>query len=118
MAQILQILQIISPISVITGTALVVLQLRVNSRQARACNVLDALSAQPMADWIVFQPIRRHIMQPASKSFPALASNQAGLDSIYWPDFRWLADESRKWTLRQFPVTPGAGTSPSEATSK
>src|SRR5512135_2882948 len=130
MPQIASILQIISPITVIAGTILVVLQLRVNARQARARNafdligkiidpsfphrryllyevaekhangnwsgfdrsledfevrnfanvyeqlgllvkkgvvdlqdVLDALSAQPMADWDTFKPIRKHIMQ-------------------------------------------------------
>ena len=41
-------------------------------------DVLDALSAQPMADWNTFQPIRTHIMQEAGKAFPALAGNQPG----------------------------------------
>jgi hypothetical protein len=166
MTQIDSILRIISPIAVITGTILVVLQLRVNARQARARNafdliakvidpsfprrrhllymlaekhargdwtgfdrsledfevrnfaniyeqlgllvkkgvvdlqdVLDALSAQPMADWMTFQPIRMHIMEEAAKAFPALASDRSRLESIYWPNFRWLAEESRKWTM-------------------
>ena len=158
----------IGPIAVIAGTILVVLQLRVNARNARSRNafdligkvidpsfpfrrhllyevaekhangdwtgfdrsledfqvrnfaniyeqlgllvrkdvvdlqdVLDALSAQPMADWITFEPIRTHIMEDAAKTFPALATNQPGLEAIYWPNFRWLAEESRKWTLKR-----------------
>jgi hypothetical protein len=164
----------ISSIAVITGTILVVLQLRVNAKQARARNafdligkvidpsfpvrrhllyevaeqyaggnwtgfhrsledfevrnfaniyeqlgllirkgvvdlqdVLDALSAQPMADWDTFQSIRTHIMEEAAKAFPVLATNQPGLESIYWPNFRWLAEESRKWTLER--TSTGAG---------
>lgn len=61
-------------------------------------DVLAALSAQPMADWNTFEPIRTHIMQEAGKAFPAVADNQPGLDAIYWPNFRWLAAESRKWS--------------------
>ena len=64
-------------------------------------DVLDALSAQPLADWNTFEPIRAHIMEEAGKAFPALADNQPGLDAIYWPNFRWLAEESRKWTLQR-----------------
>ncbi len=60
---------------------------------------MDALSAQPFADWVAFQPIRTHIIEEAGKAFPALDKNQPGLDAIYWPNFRWLGDESRKWTL-------------------
>jgi hypothetical protein len=171
MADIEAVLRIISPIMVILGTILVVLQLRINSRQARARNafdligkvidpsfpvrrhllyavaekhaggdwtdfdrsledfevrnfaniyeqlgllvrkevidlqdVLDALSAQPMADWTTFQPIRLHIMEEAAKAFPALATDQPGLESIYWPNFRWLAEESQKWMLLRVPV--------------
>ena len=26
-----------------------------------------------------------------------LATHQAGLDAIYWPNFTWLADENAKW---------------------
>src|SRR3954471_8425668 len=63
-------------------------------------DVLDALSAQPMADWKTFEPIRTHIMQEAGKASSALAQNQPGLDAIYWPNFSWLAEESRKWTLQ------------------
>ena len=64
-------------------------------------DVLDALSAQPMADWNTFQPIRAHIMDEAGKAFPPLAGNQPGLDDIYWPNFRWLAEESRSWILQR-----------------
>lgn len=167
-------LRIIGSISVITGTILVVLQLRVNAKNARARNafdligrvidpsfaarrhllyqvaekhadgnwtgfdrsledfqvrnfaniyeqlallvrkdvvdlkdVLDALSAQPMADWNTFRPIRAHIIEEAAKAFPALANDQPGLNSIYWPNFGWLAEESRKWILHR--TSTGAG---------
>ena len=70
-------------------------------------DVLDALSAQPVADWNTFEPIRTHIMQEAGKAFPALAGNQPGLEAIYWPNFRWLAEESLKWTLQR--ASAGAG---------
>ena len=177
MPQIISILQIISPFTVIAGTILVVLQLRVNAKQARARNafdligkiidpsfphrrhllyevaeihaggnwngfdrsledfevrnfanvyeqlgllvkkgvvdlqdVLDALSAQPMADWDTFKPIRKHIMQEAARAFPTLASDQPGLDAIYWPNFAWLAEECRKWTLSRASATSSPGT--------
>ena len=73
-------------------------------------DVLDALSAQPMADWNIFQPIRTHIIHEAGKAFPALADNQPGVDAIYWPNFRWLAEESRTWTLHR--ASAGAGPRP------
>jgi hypothetical protein len=73
-------------------------------------DLLDALSAQPFADWNTFQPIRTHIMQEAGKAFPALAENKTGLDAIYWPNFAWLAEESRKWTLQR--ASAGAGQRP------
>ena len=167
-------LKIIGGFSVIVGTVLVVLQLRVNAKQARARSafdligkvidpsfavrrhllyqvsekhaggdwtgfdrsledfevrnfaniyeqlgllvkkgvvdlqdVMEALSAQPMADWQVFQPIRKHIMDEAGKKFPALATNLAGMDSIYWPNFKWLAEESGKWVRQR--TSNGAG---------
>ncbi len=177
MAQIEFILRIIGPLAVIAGTILVILQLKVNARQARARNafdligkvidpsfparrhllyevatrhsdgnwsnfdrsledfqvrnfaniyeqlgllvkkgvvdlqdVLDALSAQPLADWHTFEPIRRHIIEEAARTFPALASNQLGLESIYWPNFRWLAGESQKWTLQRASLGAGPNT--------
>jgi hypothetical protein len=64
-------------------------------------DVLDALSAQPFADWSTFQPIRAHIMEEAGKAFPALAGSGAGLEAIYWPNFAWLAAESRAWTVQK-----------------
>ena len=76
-------------------------------------DVLDALSAQPMADWNTFQPIRAHIMQEAGKAFPALDGNQPGLEAVYWPNFGWLAEESRKWTLER--ASAGAGPGPPES---
>ena len=157
-------LKIISSIAVIAGAVLVVLQLRLNAKQARSRNafdligkvidpsfparrhmlyevskkhaggdwtgfdrsredfearnfasiyeqlgllvkkgvvdlqdVMDALSAQPLADWHTFEPIRRRIMEEAGKAFPALATNLPGTESIYWPNFKWLAQENEKW---------------------
>lgn len=72
-------------------------------------DVLDALSAQPIADWNTFQPIRTRIIQEAGKAYPALSEDQPGVDAVYWPNFRWLADESRKWTLRR---ASAGGTAP------
>jgi hypothetical protein len=181
MADIQSFLPTISSIAVIIGTILVVLQLRVNAKQARARNafdligkvidpsfavrrhllyqvadkhargkwtgfdqsledfevrnfaniyeqlgllvrkgvvdlqdVLDALSAQPMADWDTFLPIRQHIMDEAARDFPALAADGPGLESIYWPNFRWLADESRKWTLQRTSAAPMPRTPPAD----
>src|SRR3954447_1823060 len=68
-------------------------------------DVLNAVSAQPMADWNTFDPIRTHIMQEAGKTSSELADNQSGLDAIYWPNFAWLAEESRKWTLQRTSAT-------------
>jgi hypothetical protein len=171
------ILRAVSTVAVIAGTILVVLQLRVNAKQARARtafdligkvidpsfaarrhllyevaekhahgnwtgfdrsledfevrnfaniyeqlgllvrkgvvdlpDVLDALSAQPMADWNTFQPIRIHIIEEAAKAFSALAADQPGVESIYWPHFKWLAEESRKWTLHRIPAGAGPRT--------
>lgn len=73
-------------------------------------DVLDALSAQPMADWMTFEPIRAHIIDEAVRAFPAVASDQAGADAIYWPNFKWLADESRAWTLER--MSTGTGSEP------
>ena len=64
-------------------------------------DVMEALSAQPMADWLAFQPIRKHIMEEAGRAFPALATSQAGTDSIYWPNFKWLAEENGKWVRQR-----------------
>lgn len=161
-------LRAISPIAVIAGTVVVVLQLRVNAKQARSRNafdligkvidpsfpvrrhllyevakkrsggdwtgfdrsredfeirnfaniyeqlgllvkkgvidlqdVMDALSAQPMADWHVFQPLRDHIIEEAAKSLPELSTSRPGTQSIYWPNFKWLAEESGKWVRQR-----------------
>lgn len=168
MTEIESILRTLSPIAVISGTILVVLQLRVNAKNARSRNafdligkvidpsfaarrhmlyevakkhasgdwtgfdrsledfqvrnfasiyeqlgllvrkgvvdlqdVLDALSAQPIADWMTFEPIRAHIMEDAGKRFPGLATDQPGIESIYWPNFKWLAEECRKWIVQR-----------------
>ena len=49
-------------------------------------------------------------MDEAGKAFPPLAGNQPGLDAIYWPNFRWLAEQSRTWTLQRASV--GAASRP------
>ena len=53
---------------------------------------------------------RAHIIDEAGKAFPALKDNQPGLDAIYWPNFGWLAEESRKWTLQR--ASDGTGWKP------
>jgi len=62
-------------------------------------DVMDSLSGQPMADWLTFEPIRRHIIDQAPIDFPELASTSsaARVEDVYWPNFRWLADENLKW---------------------
>jgi hypothetical protein len=71
-------------------------------------DVMNALSAQPTADWAVFLPIRDHIAQHAAQAFPDLVpSDPAGIDAIYWPSFKWLAEENRKWVAAR-----SAGTVP------
>jgi hypothetical protein len=66
-------------------------------------DVMEALSVQPYADWHTFQPIRKHIMEEAAKRIPALATNLTGIDGIYWPNFKWLAEESGKWMRERTP---------------
>ena len=73
-------------------------------------DVLDALSAQPFADWRTFQPIRAQIMREAGKAYPALADDQPGLDAVYWPNFAWLAEKSRRWVLER-----ASGVAPAES---
>ena len=60
-------------------------------------DIMEALSAQPLADWHTFQPIRDHIMEAAGEKFPPLATNLPGTKLVYWPHFEWLAQESGKW---------------------
>lgn len=60
-------------------------------------DVMEALSAQPMADWLTFQPVRQHIMEQAAAAFSELASAPTAADAVYWPNFRWLAEENTKW---------------------
>ena len=73
-------------------------------------DLLDALSAQPLADWHTFQPIRTHIIEEAGKAFPAVKDDQPGIDAVFWPNFAWLAVESRKWTLQR--ATAGMNVKP------
>ena len=60
-------------------------------------DVMAALSVQPYADWFAFQPIRQHIMERAAQRVPTLATSLPGIDEIYWPNFKWLAEQSEKW---------------------
>lgn len=64
-------------------------------------DVMEALSAQTMADWLTFQPIRQHIMEQAAMTFPQLASDPTSADAIYWPNFKWLAEENAKWVRQR-----------------
>jgi hypothetical protein len=64
-------------------------------------DVMEALSAQILADWHTFQPIRAHIMEQAAKAFPALATDRPGIDRIYWPNFAWLATRNGEWVQEQ-----------------
>ena len=64
-------------------------------------DVMQALSAQILADWQIFSPIRTHIMEISGQRFPALSVDRPGIDSIYWPNFMWLAEENRKWVFGQ-----------------
>jgi hypothetical protein len=68
--------------------------------------VLEAVSAQPLADWRVFEPIRKHIISEAAAAFPSLAEDSPGIDAIYWPNFKWLAGECGKWVQSQLAAAP------------
>jgi len=70
-------------------------------------DVMKALSAQPTADWAMFLPIRDHIAHYAAHAFPGLVpSDPAGIDAVYWPSFKWLAEENRKWVAAQAAGSP------------
>ena len=43
-------------------------------------------------------------------AFPALAEDEPGIDAIYWPNFKWLAEESQRWMLQR--ETVGAESRP------
>ena len=64
-------------------------------------DVMEALSAQVMADWHTFQPIRSHIIEQSGKAFPTLAADRAGIDRIFWPNFHWLATQNAEWVQRR-----------------
>ena len=70
-------------------------------------DVMDALSAQAMADFAVFDPIRQHIAAHSAEVFPGLPTDQAGIDAIYWPSFKWLAQENEKWVRARASVRGG-----------
>ena len=72
--------------------------------------VMKALSAQPMADWATFEPIRQHITEQAGHAFPGLPTDAKGIDAIYWPSFKWLAEENRKWVARVSEDATGVAT--------
>jgi hypothetical protein len=64
-------------------------------------DVMEGMSAQIMADWQTFQPIRAHIIEQSGRAFPALEASQAGIDAIFWPHFGWLAEQNKKWVGRR-----------------
>lgn len=64
-------------------------------------DVMEALSAQIMADWHTFQPIRAHVIERSAQAFPALAADQAGIDRIFWPNFNWLATQNAEWVQQR-----------------
>ena len=74
-------------------------------------DVMNALSAQIIADWRTFEPIRKHIMEEGARRYPALALDSQGIDSVYWPTFKWLAEENAKW-VQKVTSTEGAGAKP------
>src|SRR3954447_1104711 len=74
------------------------LGLLVRKRVIDLNDVMEALSAQPMADWATFGPVRQHIIDSAGILFPELT---ASADRVYWPNFAWLAAENSKWVARQ-----------------
>jgi hypothetical protein len=67
----------------------------------RLPDVMEALSAQVMADWHVFEPIRSHIIERSGKVFPSMAADQAGVDRIFWPNFKWLATQNADWVEKR-----------------
>jgi hypothetical protein len=69
-------------------------------------DVMEALSAQVMADWFTFEPIRTHIMEISGARFAAVATDQPGIDNVYWPNFMWLAARNVEWVQQQA-TTPG-----------
>ncbi len=73
-------------------------------------DVMDAVSAQPMADWRAFKPIRDHIMEESARAFQSLSTGQTGIEDIYWPNFKWLAEECAKWVQGKAQVRAGSQT--------
>jgi hypothetical protein len=69
-------------------------------------DVMEAMSAQIMADWHTFEPIRTHIMDQAGRGFPGMTTDQPGIDRVYWPHFRWLAARNAEWVQRQATAPP------------
>jgi hypothetical protein len=71
-------------------------------------DVMQSLSAQVLADWNTFKPIRTHIMDEAAKAFPLLAVDRPGIDDVYWPNFMWLAEENGKWVMERLSTGSGS----------
>jgi hypothetical protein len=46
-------------------------------------------------------------MEQSGKAYPALAADAPGVEAIYWPNFKWLAEESRSWTLERVSAAGG-----------
>lgn len=69
-------------------------------------DVMASLSAQIVADWRTFEPIRAHIMEVSGRAFPVVATDQPGIDRIHWPHFQWLAMQNADWVRRQVALDP------------
>src|SRR5205085_8897980 len=59
--------------------------------------VNGAMSAQVYADWVFFEPIRAHIIEESGARFPVLAPDKPGVEDVYWPNFKWLAQQNLAW---------------------
>jgi hypothetical protein len=78
-----------------------------------------AMSAQLYADWLVFEPIRAHIIEESGRRFDVLSTDNPGVENVYWPNFKWLAEQNLAWVLRQsaHPEPAAVATSPLGALS-
>jgi hypothetical protein len=62
--------------------------------------VNGAMSAQVYADWTVFEPIRAHIIEESGERFRVLDRDQHEVENVYWPNFKWLAEQNLAWIHR------------------